>query len=90
MGKINTAHAKNIIREQVGFERQFINVLDVTTNAWGAVEKIYFEVKGIFYTIEPDGIGGAIISFADAPEEPENAEAEEAEATDETGNAPEA
>ena len=84
MSKFNANHAKNIIREQVGFERKFINVLEVETNEWGAVEGIFFEVKGIYYNIEPDSLGGAILSFADSPAYTEPTEAEETEPTEPT------
>lgn len=80
MSKFNTSQVKNIIREQVGFERQFINPISVQCNSWGAMTEIYFEVKGIYYTIRP--VGESVeISFA------EPMEAEPTEATEETANA---
>ena len=76
---------KNIIRELVGFERQFINPIDWDQTRFGGISKIYFQAKDFFYVLSLNTDETFELSFADAPSY--TVEADETEPTEETVNA---
>lgn len=78
---------KNIIRELVGFERQYINPIDWEQTRFGGISKIYFQVKDFFYVLSLNADETYELSFADAPSFINEEATEEAPATEETANA---
>lgn len=82
---------KNIIRELVGFERQYIEPINWEQTRFGGISEIYFKVKDFYYVLNIGADETFTLSFADEPTpadgKPEQEAPTEALATEETANA---
>ena len=76
---------KNIIYNEIGFERKGIEILHQETNRFGGLTAVIFKVKNEGYIMKPAADGGIFFDFYDlqkleAAEAPAEVEATEAPA----------
>lgn len=54
---MNVNELKNIIYNEIGFERKSIEVLSQKNNRFGGLEEVIFKVKNEGYILKPNGDG---------------------------------
>lgn len=80
---------KNIIYNEIGFERKQIEILKQENNRFGGLELVIFKVKKEGYILKPTADGSIFFDFYDLNKlQPAEAEANEAPAEVEAEAAP--